>query len=369
MHNQIEHLTCPSAICRQMFESKRSLTLHVKKTAHTEHACAPCHQHFPEESDLKKHVDIDHQIKCASCNFISSTKEDINKHEKREHENRDHEDSCSCYSCSAKAKAPEPAYRLLTNAMFLNQYLELQAVQFPSLQDFLHVVRPQNKVYCTVDFCSWYHQLPVSPAYKKMFTFSSFLGSHSYNRAAQGDASSPYAGQTTSRILLEGIEDSLPMIDDVLIAAATGHEMVTKLEKFFDNLERCSEPGMPLKIRGDKTHLLEDSVTFFGHKIVRGHVEASQEKIEQISNWEPPTTLQQLQSFLGLTSYLREFIKDYNRETGPLSALAKICPRNIGSYWKEEHQECFDKLQKTVKHLPNLRIFDETAKVHIYADA
>ena len=253
--------------------------------------------------------------------------------------------------------------------MFLNQHLELQAIQFPSLQDFLHVVRPQNKVYCTIDFCSWYHQIPVSPEYKKLFTFSSFLGTHSYNRAAQGDASSPYAGQQTSRILLSGIEDSLPMIDDVLLAAPTAHKMIDKLEMFFKNMSKCSEPNKPLKIRGDKTHLMEDSVQFFGHKIVKGHVQASQEKVDQITAWEAPSTLQQLQSYLGLTNYLREFIQDYCKKTRPLTSLAKICPKIIGPFWTEEHQECFDNLQKTIRNLPNLRIFDEQAKIHIYADA
>ena len=46
-------------------------------------------------------------------------------------------------------------------------------------------------------------------------------------------------------------------------------------------------------------------------------------KIKAIKEWDPPTKVPQLRSFLGLVNYYRQFIKGYSARTAPLSDLLK----------------------------------------------
>jgi hypothetical protein len=40
-------------------------------------------------------------------------------------------------------------------------------------------------------------------------------------------------------------------------------------------------------------------------------------------NWKPPTTVRQIQSFLGLAGYYRRFIPDFSRIEKPTTELLK----------------------------------------------
>ena len=51
-----------------------------------------------------------------------------------------------------------------------------------------------------------------------------------------------------------------------------------------------------------------------------------------IQNWEPPTTVKGVQSFLGFCNFYRRFIKDYSRIARPLFNLTrKDMPFNFNS--------------------------------------
>jgi len=46
-------------------------------------------------------------------------------------------------------------------------------------------------------------------------------------------------------------------------------------------------------------------------------------KIKAMLEWEPPTKVIELRSFLGLVNYYRRFIKGYSAIAGPLTVLLK----------------------------------------------
>ena len=62
---------------------------------------------------------------------------------------------------------------------------------------------------------------------------------------------------------------------------------------------------------------------FLGHTIGRGKIRMNQAKIWAILEWEPPTKVTELRSFLGLVNYYRRFIKSYSAIAAPLTDLLK----------------------------------------------
>ena len=113
----------------------------------------------------------------------------------------------------------------------------------------------------------------------------------------------------TAGHLCDGVPDTLPMLDDLLLASDTGHSWLTKLEQVLQNCQSMREPGfLPVKIREDKMFVLTDSVQFLSHSIQDGFLTADEEILKKIQQWAELRTLKQLQSFVGSLNYLRDFI-------------------------------------------------------------
>src|SRR5689334_18416555 len=78
-------------------------------------------------------------------------------------------------------------------------------------------------------------------------------------------------------------------------------------------------------------------------------------RLLQVANYPAPTTVKQLQSFLGLTNFCRRFIKDYASITKPLTLLTRT---TIPFLWTQDHDRAFQALKTALTTAPVLRIFD-----------
>lgn len=70
-----------------------------------------------------------------------------------------------------------------------------------------------------------------------------------------------------------------------------------------------------------------------GHIIENGTIRPSTEKTECVMKFPEPKTLKQVQSFIGLTSYLRKYIEGYSIIAKPLTDLLR---KNKDFVFKEE---------------------------------
>jgi len=52
-------------------------------------------------------------------------------------------------------------------------------------------------------------------------------------------------------------------------------------------------------------------------------VEIQKEKVEEVLNWPIPRNVKEVQKFLGLTNYYRQFIKDFAKIAAPLHILVR----------------------------------------------
>jgi hypothetical protein len=64
-------------------------------------------------------------------------------------------------------------------------------------------------------------------------------------------------------------------------------------------------------------------IKFLGHTIYRDGISVDPEKVQEVMNWKPPTTVRQIRSFLGLAEYYRRFIPDFSRIAKPMTELLK----------------------------------------------
>jgi hypothetical protein len=64
-------------------------------------------------------------------------------------------------------------------------------------------------------------------------------------------------------------------------------------------------------------------VAFLGHIISKGGIVVDPSKIEDVLSWNAPTSVGDIQSFLGLAGYYRRFIEGFLKISKPMTELLK----------------------------------------------
>ena len=72
---------------------------------------------------------------------------------------------------------------------------------------------------------------------------------------------------------------------------------------------------------------------FLGHVISKDGIIVDLNKIEAVVNWDRPTNVSEVRSFLGLAGYCKRFVKGFSRIAAPLTQLTR---KNVKFEWKEE---------------------------------
>jgi hypothetical protein len=62
-------------------------------------------------------------------------------------------------------------------------------------------------------------------------------------------------------------------------------------------------------------------VSFLGHIISNGGISVDPAKVKEIVVWSIPTTVTEIQSFLGLVGYYRRFIEGFSKIAKPMTSL------------------------------------------------
>ena len=159
----------------------------------------------------------------------------------------------------------------------------------------------------------------------------------------------------------------LVYLDDIIIFSRS---VETHVEQLKEVLERLNIAG--LKIRPKKCLLLQTSVQtsvqYLGHVISAEGIQTDPQKVACVSNWPVPRTSKELQSFLGLASYYRRFVKDFAHIASPLHALTEK-GREWVYMWSKECNDAFFDLKKCLVSSPILTLPDFSLPFVLDTDA
>ncbi|KGK36111.1 hypothetical protein JL09_g4739 [Pichia kudriavzevii] len=88
---------------------------------------------------------------------------------------------------------------------------------------------------------------------------------------------------------------------------------------------------------------------FLGHVVTPICIQTALEKIKKVKSWPTPKTVKEAQSFIGLTSFYRRFIKGHSKIANPIH---KFMTKQ--SKWTSEQDEAFNQLKNALISSPTL---------------
>jgi hypothetical protein len=107
-------------------------------------------------------------------------------------------------------------------------------------------------------------------------------------------------------------------------------------------------------------------IKFLGHTISQARIVVDTDKVQEVMNWKPPTTVRQIWSFLGLAGYYRRFIPDFSRIAKPITKLLK---KEAKFVWGQKCEDAFHALRQHLTTTPVLAQPDSSKPFDVYHDA
>ena len=176
------------------------------------------------------------------------------------------------------------------------------------------------RVYSMLDASGAYHNIRIHPDSRSATTFTSPYGAYQFKRLPFGLVN---AGASYSRMVQQMLSQLpegfvLCYLDDVLVYSSDVDSHLAHLTQVIQ-LHRAG--GIKLQLK--KTHLFQEEINYLGHRVSGDGVGMIPEYVERVLDWPTPTSVKELNTFLGFSGYYRSYIPEYAKLTVRLNALKK----------------------------------------------
>ncbi|KAK3544542.1 hypothetical protein QTP86_015846 [Hemibagrus guttatus] len=107
-----------------------------------------------------------------------------------------------------------------------------------------------------------------------------------------------------------------------------------------------------LFLKAEKCSFHQPSVQFLGYNISSSGIQMDEGKITAIRDWPAPTTVKELQRFLGFANFYRRFIRNYSSIANPLTNLLHNKPKSL--LWSPATEGALNTLKRAFTTAPLL---------------
>jgi hypothetical protein len=271
--------------------------------------------------------------------------------------------STSPWGCPALfVKKKDESLRLCIDYCTLNVVTIKNKYPLPRI-DVLFDQLVRAKVFSKIDLRSGYHQIKIRASDILKTAFSTRYGLYEFLVMSFGLTNAPaYFMYLMNSIFMPELDKFVVVsIDDILMYSKNEEEHAGHLHVV---LQRLREHHLYAKL--SKCDFWLKEIKFLGHTISQEGIAVDPDKVQEVMNWKPPTTVRQIQSFLGLAGYYRRFILDFSRIAKPITELLK---KETKFVWSQKCEDAFHALRQHLTTAPVLAQPDSRKPFNVYCDA
>lgn len=235
------------------------------------------------------------------------------------------------------------------------------------IQNF-HANCENCKFFSKIDCVKGYFIIPVAEEdiYKTAITTP--FGLYEFLRMPFGLRNAAQTFQRFLNNLLRDLDYVFVYIDDILIASKTETEHKGHLRAV---LERLAQAG--IQINASKCQFGASSLDFLSHRITPEGILPSPEKIQAVKDLPSPSSIKQIQKFIGMVNYYHRFIPNLALLLTPLhnhlTMLQKLPKSTKNFSWTAECEEAFNEVKNALANATMLAHPNHNAEYAIKTDA
>jgi hypothetical protein len=142
-----------------------------------------------------------------------------------------------------------------------------------------------------------------------------------------------------NKVFMEYLDKFVMMfIDDILFYSRSEEEFEEHLRLA---LQKLQENRLHTKL--SKCEFWMKQVALLGHVISKGGISVDPSKVQDVLNWNAPTSVGDIRSFLGLAGYYQRFIKGFSKISKPITELLE---KDKKFDWTSACETSFQELKK-----------------------
>lgn len=269
-------------------------------------------------------------------------------------------DSCYCNPLRIVIKK-DGSVRVCLDARYINEIVEDDHEGPPLINELLQKFYGTTYM-TTADLETGYWQIPLHPNSRKYTAFVYDSRMYRFCRV-------PFGLKTAGSAFIRAINFALGnrfsevltvYIDNFLIATrGSFNDHLNALESVFEILQN---KNFTLKL--DKSLFCQKKIKFLGHELSTTGIRPLADKLDIIKNFQKPKNVNELQQFLGICTYYRNFTACHSNLIEPFRDLLKA---KRSWSWDESHDLAFQKMKlafvKCVElghHIPNAKYILQT---------
>ena len=253
-------------------------------------------------------------------------------------------------------------FRVCLDPRPLNKATILDESPLPQVTQVLNELQG-SLVFSTLDLCQGYLQIPLDEPSRKFVCFMTPMGAYRFTRLPFGlkNACAIFNLCLREAERAEGLQSFLASyFDDLTVHSATVSLHLVYLRRVFAFLRKYN-----LKINLKKCQFLSPRIQLLGHVVDSEGLHCDPTKLAAISKMPIPTSVKQLQAFVGMCNYYRDFVPHFSDIVSPLTSLASASPSTFQDLWTPKHTQAFQAVKQalTLAAQDTLALFDFGSKV------
>jgi len=210
--------------------------------------------------------------------------------------------------------------RMVQDYRYLNSWMIKNNYSLPLILDLIDSIG-KKKVFTKMDLRWRYNNMRIKKEDEWKAAFSMPEGSFEPTVMFFGLTNSPATFQAMMNDLLRDLvveEKVAVFINDVMIVTETeeGHDEIVE-----EVLRRLEEND--LFVKPEKYVWKVREMGFLGVIIGEDGVRIEKEKVQKVIKWPVPKSVKDVQKFLGLANYYRQFVKDFAKIARPLHKMTR----------------------------------------------
>ncbi|KAA0032780.1 pol protein [Cucumis melo var. makuwa] len=259
-------------------------------------------------------------------------------------------------------KKKDGSMRLCIDYRELNKVTVKNRYPLPKIDDLFDQLQGAT-VFSKIDLRSGYHQLRIKDGDVPKTAFHSRYGHYEFIVMSFGLTNAPAVFMDLmNRVFREFLDTFvIVFIEDILIYSKTEAEHEEHLRIVLQILQ-----DNKLYAKFLKCEFWLKQVSFLDHVVSKAGVSVDPAKIEAVTGWTRPSTVNEVRSFLGLAGYYRRFVENFSRIATPLTQLTR---KGAPFVWSKACEDSFQNLKQKLVTAPVLTVPDGSGSFVIYSDA